>query len=108
MIISNQKQKRLVDKTYLKYIRDQPCLINNLDCIGDVVYHHTISVGAGGSDYFAVPLCHFHHIPGVHSMGSVTFQDVHEIDFNDEIIRLLNAYQEKNRNILELLERLEA
>ena len=108
MIISNQKQKRLVDKTYLRYIRHQPCLINNLDCMGDVVYHHTISVGAGGDDYLTVPLCHYHHIPGVHSMGAVTFQDVYEIDFNIEIIRLLNAYQSKNKNILELLKRLEA
>ena len=108
MITSNQKQKRLVDKTYLNYIRHQPCLINNLDCIGDVVYHHTISVGAGGGDYFAVPLCCYHHIPGVHSMGAETFQNVCEIDFNIEIIRLLNAYQNKNKNILELLGRLEA
>lgn len=108
MIISNQKQIRLIDKRYLKYIRNQPCLINNLDCIGDVVYHHTISVGAGGDDYFAVPLCHHHHIPGVHSMGTVTFQDIYEIYFNDEIIRLLNAYQNKNKNILEFLKRLEA
>ena len=108
MIISNQKQIRVIDKTYLKYIRNQPCLINNLDCMGDVVYHHTISVGAGGSDYFAVPLCCYHHIPGVHLMGAVTFQDVYEIDFNIEIIRLLNAYQDKNKNILELLKRLEA
>lgn len=107
-MISNQKQKRLVDKTYLKYIRHQPCLINNLDCIGDVVYHHTVSVGAGGSDYLTVPLCHRHHVPGVHLMGTVTFQGMHEIDFNNEIIRLLNAYPNKNENILELLKRLEA
>ena len=41
-----------------------------------------------------------------HNNNLVPF--VYEIDFDIEIIRLLNAYQNKNKNILELLKRLEA
>ena len=90
------KQKRIIDKKYLAWIKTQPCLVSDFDCRGDVVYHHTVTVGAGGSDYDTVPLCSRHHILGVHSMGCQTFQDVYEIDFEVEIKRLNKKYKNKD------------
>ena len=89
-----QKPKRETDKNYRKYIEQQPCLVRNSDCLGDVVCHHTVTVGAGGSDYLGVPLCAEHHTgkTGVHQMGRDSFQKFHNIDFRDEIIRLLKEY----------------
>jgi len=89
-----QKPKREVDKAYKKYIERQPCLCQSSDCVGDIVCHHTVSVGAGGSDFLTVPLCGEHHVggTGVHQMGKDTFQEFHNIDFQTEIINLLKNY----------------
>lgn len=84
---ANPKTKRTVDKKYLKWIRTQPCLVADAECYGDIVYHHTVSVGAGGSDLDTVPLCKLHHYM-VHSVGSKTFQEIHEVDFKVEIEKL--------------------
>lgn len=84
------KPKREVDKTYLQYIREQPCLV--WDCPNKSVAHHDPSVGAGGSDYLSLPLCVDHHIPGVHQMGKGLFQKKYRIDFNRERVRLLIGY----------------
>lgn len=86
-----KKNKRQEDKDYKKYIKSQPCIVG-YDCMGDISAHHVISVGAGGSDYQTVPLCVKHHIPGVHTMGKATFQAIHGLSFNKEIIRLLTSY----------------
>jgi len=86
------KQTREVDKAYLKYIRSQPCIINNSECYGEIVYHHTISVGAGGPDHLSIPVCVAHHIPGVHALGKETFQKKYNVEFDKEIIRLLIGY----------------
>lgn len=89
MMPTDPKQKRETDKAYLAYITRQPCIVNNHECCGDVVYHHTVSVGAGGSDYLAIPVCVAHHIPGVHTLGKDTFQKKYNINFDKEIIQLL-------------------
>ena len=85
------KPIRETDEDYLKYIRGEPGLIEG----DDIVAHHTVSVGAGGSDYLAVPLPFKHHTPGVHSMGKATFQKEYNINFDKEIIRLLINYIKK-------------
>ena len=89
-MISCPKNKREVDKAYLQYIREQPCLV--WDCPNKSVVHHHPSIGAGGSDYTALPLCVDHHILGVHQMGKGLFQKKYRIDFNRERVRLLIGY----------------
>ena len=88
---SKSKPIRETDKDYLEYIRNEPGLVEG----DDIVAHHTVSVGAGGSDYLAVPLPFKHHTPGVHSMGKATFQKEYNINFDKEIIRLLIKYIKK-------------
>ena len=89
-MISDPKIKREVDKNYLAFIREQPCLVG-CDCQGEVVYHHTVTVKTGGSDYKTLPLCGKHH-PELHTIGQQTFQDKYSLDFGGEIIRLLVKY----------------
>lgn len=81
-----QKQKREVDKKYLSFIREQRCLVGYV-CTGDIVYHHTKTRGAGGSDYLTIPLCHKHHVE-VHQVGVKTFQEIYNIDFENNINKL--------------------
>lgn len=103
-ICPNPKIKRQEDKAYLEYIRNQKCLVNDPECLGDITYHHT---HGKVFDYLTVPLCVRHHIPGVHTLGTDTFQKWYMIDFQIEIIRLLKAYPKQNKEIKELLKELE-
>lgn len=93
------KCKREVDKGYLEFIKKQPCLCRySADCIGDISPHHTITKGAGGSDYDTVPLCAFHHMQ-CHTIGRDTFQRKHGISFKKSIalLKLKYASLEKDR-----------
>ena len=84
-----EKHPREIDEDYLKYIRGEPCLVSNEHpCIA----HHTESRATFGSDYKTIPLIEKHHTPGVHSMGKATFQELYNINFDKEIIRLLIKY----------------
>ena len=90
----NPKQARETDPDYLKYIREQPCLVYN--CPNKASVHHDPSIGAGGSDYETLPLCDpLHHVEGVHRMGKDTFQEKFNLNFDRERIRLLKGYIKK-------------
>jgi len=88
---AHPKKIREEDKDYKKYIETQPCLARNNNCIGDGICHHSVSRGAGGADYLGIPLCMFHH-QIVHQIGSRSFQELFNIDFQTEIVRLLTGY----------------
>jgi len=88
---ANPKIIREEDKDYKKYIEAQPCLAKSNDCIGDRICHHVKSRGSGGSDYSGVCLCMAHHNI-VHQVGSQSFQDMFNIDFQTEIVKLLTGY----------------
>ena len=81
------KNKREIDKEYLKFIRKHSCLCG-VGCMGRVEAHHTTTRGAGGSDYKALPLCAKHH-SAAGGYGKDTFQNRYFMDFDKEIIRLL-------------------
>jgi len=87
------KTKRETDKRYLEYIRTLPCRVC-LICPSDA--HHTVSVGAGGSDFRAIPLCRKCHSE-CHSIGAKTFQDKYALDFKEETIELLIIYTQNKR-----------
>ncbi len=91
------KPSRETDKDYLEYIKKQSCLCQDSDCFGDTVPHHTRSKGAGGADWLTIPLCGYHHgILHSPNMGNRRFQEFHNIDFRDEIIKLLIGYIKKH------------
>lgn len=100
------KQKRTVDKKYRAWIRTQPCLISNAECLGDIACHHTVTVGAGGSDYLSIPLCTHHH-QLLHQIGRYSFQSLFSISFTTRIIQLLKRYPRRNEVIEGLLKKLE-
>ena len=86
-----QKPVRIVDKDYLEHIKHRSCCVKDNTCLGDVVPHHTISVGARGSDYRTVSLCAQHHHE-VHFVGRKTFQEKYNVDFREVIIKQLIDY----------------
>jgi len=74
------KAIREVDKKHLSRIRKLPCIVKNSECFGSIVAHHTDSVGSGGSDLDAVPICVGHHTE-LHFIGRDTFQEKYGINF---------------------------
>ena len=88
------KSKREVSKKYLEYIKTLPCAGRDHSCTGDVVPHHTITKGAGGSDYLTIPLCYTHH-QRVHNYGITYFQLHAGICIADEITKNLVGYIKK-------------
>ena len=100
------KKLRQADKAYLKYIKSQKCLVSGLDCIGEIVCHHTKTRATFGADYLCVSLCIKHHLE-VHAIGKQTFQDKYGIDYKTEIVRLLKNYPKQNKQIVQLLKELE-
>lgn len=89
-----KKEVREVDEAYLRFIRSLPCLVQDNECVGSIHAHHTISRGAGGSDYTCIPLCFFHHHE-VHTCGKQTFANIHKFDYEKQINRLKLLYKLK-------------
>ncbi len=81
------KPKRQQDSAYLDWIRLQPCLIDRAAAQA----HHTVPVGAGGSDYRTLPFCPRHHAE-LHRIGPRTFEVRYRIDLIEEVLRHLELY----------------
>lgn len=94
-IVKVKKEKREIDDNYLKFIRSLPCLVNNEECFGVIEAHHQERKSQLGSDYSAIPLCHKHHIGGVHLMGVDSFARRYSIDYDAQIKRLNILYKLK-------------
>lgn len=88
-----KKGKRIIDKVYLDFIREQVCLIQNHECQTYVIHaHHHERVSQLGSDYTAVPLCALHHMK-LHTMGIDSFIKKYGIDFEAQVSRLNILYK---------------
>lgn len=87
-----KQSKREVDEAYLAFIRTQPCLCKNDECMGSVEAHHVDKKSRLGSDYSAIPLCHYHHIGRLHTMGELSFASKYNINYNFHIARLVATY----------------
>jgi len=81
---ANPKQLRIVDKKHLSRIRKLPCIVKNSDCFGSIVAHHVKTVGSGGSDKEAVPICIGHHTE-LHFIGKYSFEEKYSINFMEYI-----------------------
>jgi hypothetical protein len=91
-----EKQKREKNSDYLKFIRTMPCVV--MLCCNKSQAHHVDSIGSGGSDMRAVPLCAEHHTSGgdsVHRLGVKTFQVRHGVDFESQIKKYNAIYKSK-------------
>ena len=92
------KPKRIEDKEYLEYIRKQECVINNGDCWGDMVAAHLKSVGSGGNDNTAIPMCVGHHTGGMgitknlHNTPMAEFEKIYHINLWNKRDRLLEKW----------------
>ena len=82
------KPVRLRSDAYIRWIRQQPCLVHPRSVPHA---HHTTSRGAGGSDYRTVPLCFGCHNE-IHQLGQARFEERHAVSFNEEMLRLLETY----------------
>ncbi len=62
------KPKRITNRAYLRWIKQDGCIIAKTDylvgygdCSGPIDPHHVIPVSLLGSDYDAIPVCRKHH-----------------------------------------------
>ena len=92
------KQPRQEDKKYLDFIRGKPCLCMSDSCWGETAPHHTISRGAWGSDYRAIPVCLFHHMEA-EQKGLEYMEKTYSFNALDEIIKLLSEYLGKMEGV---------
>src|ERR1041385_153267 len=93
------KPKRITNRAYLKWIKEQPCLTckcsNNPYSLIDA--HHVLpkmggKVGSKTDDTRAVPLCRDAH-RDYHDNGREEFEKNYEIDLEAEIARLNAEYR---------------
>lgn len=77
----NPKPVTFRSKKYHQFVKTLDCCVNDGNCQGDTVPHHTSTGGTGmkGSDLDEIPLCHYHH--DEHDrMGKLSFYDDNNID----------------------------
>ena len=67
--------KRYVNENHLAWIREQPCLLQGMDCERAVIAHHLMrpwngsrGMGLKANDRNALPLCDGHHL-ALHAKG---------------------------------------
>jgi len=87
-----QKPKRVVDWDYLADIKQQPSCVSGKKAEP----HHLITVGAGGSDYCAVPLTRPEHNE-IHRDGLKEFEKNHKINLWFVAWRCLESWVQINR-----------
>jgi len=99
-----QKPKRFESERYKEFIRNQSCCApgcgrrrNSKNNKRQVDPHHSKSKGSGGSDLECIPACDCHHTES-HSIGQETFQERHNIDYNEIKVKLLQQFIEENIN----------
>lgn len=91
------KPKRIKCPKFLEFIRWQPCAVckrpASYDCKNQP--HHLHTVGSGGSDFSAVPLCAVCHTRW-HNTGSKTFAQRSGVDLHAINKLLVARWRKKN------------
>ena len=97
--LSGVETRPLIDEDYLSFIRSKPCIVDDENCLGDIIPHHIRGRGMRGekrNDHQTVPLCSVgHHVGGknsIHQIGKKTFQDRHFIDLYEYCALYLSQY----------------
>lgn len=90
MALLEAKPARIQDKNYLKFIREQPCVVTG--AYGADPHHFlTGGIGTKGSDYATIPLTRELHNE-LHDTGQETFQNKYSVDLWREMARLMHLY----------------
>lgn len=80
-------------KAYLRFIREQGCVICKRAAEAAHIGPH--SLGSKTDDMRCVSLCHRHHVAGhdsLHHLGTVKFEEIHNVDLKELQIRFLIRY----------------
>jgi len=85
------KKIRFKCREYLDFVKQYPCIVPSCGR-GPTDPHHAVTVGAGGSDLDAVPLCRRCHDRV--DEGRHTFQRKYGVNFAKEQALLLKAFIE--------------
>jgi hypothetical protein len=96
------KPKRIVDGAFLDFVRGRRCTVPGCRHSEDADPHHIITRGAGGSDYFAIPLCREHH-GMIHHLGKHRFESDTGLDIWQVSARILSLYIERLQQRVEEL-----
>lgn len=87
----NSKQPTFIDKKYLEWIRQQPCVVTGNPCNNDA--HHVIFKSQAKNDYSAIPLRHDEHMKlHNHKEGVDGYAEDNDIDFSVIIAAKLMQY----------------
>lgn len=87
------RRGRIEDPAYLRFIRRQPCMVENRKCRGQIDPHHVGHYGqARANDYNAVPLCRVHHDEAT-LIHNGPFEDRYEVSFSAAIEGLNEEYR---------------
>ena len=82
------KNKPWRSNAYLRYIRQQPCVV----CGHTLTQaHHVKTVGSGGGDNWAIPLCISCH-QMIYLVGRDTFFERHNINIQQELFNMVAGY----------------
>jgi hypothetical protein len=83
---------------YLRFIREQPCLVCSRDgfhCRVEAAHTGAHGMGRKASDLDAVPLCAAHHRnlkDSYHNLGRQKFEATHQLEIQKEIGRLRRLF----------------
>ena len=100
-VTSLVKPVRVVDESYLDFIRNEPCLVHGTACrqTGLRDPHHLAGRGSrgtdpiiGGSDHTAVPLCRRLHDDLENRLSVEVFNHIYAVDLWREAFRLFYRY----------------
>lgn len=81
------KPVTILDPKHLKWIRKQPCVVNER-YMADTVAHHVQRKAQGVNDFMTVPLYHTLH-DELHTGGAETFEQKYGVDLKDALIAKL-------------------
>ena len=104
--LANVETSPHIDEEYLSFIRSKPCIIDDENCLGDIIPHHIRGRGMRGErrqDHLTVPFCSIgHHVGGqfsIHIIGIKTFEKKHFVNQYEYAAIFLSEYlQLKNGN----------
>jgi hypothetical protein len=87
------RRGQIRDDAYRRWVKSQPCIIQNKSCWGPIDPHHVGHYGQGrANDYNTVPLCRRHH-DQAQSLRRVEFESRYGISFSAAITGLNDEYR---------------
>ncbi|MFQ5904834.1 MAG: DUF968 domain-containing protein [Candidatus Binatia bacterium] len=97
MMPSIPKPRTYRSDSYLRFVRQHPCIVS--ECSEPSEAHHAGGIVSGrgtgqkGSDYQCIPACRAHH-HFYHTMGRMNFEHRFKVDVRATIIAMLEKYVE--------------